>query len=369
MRRLAIVSTHVPPFPSGQSVALGRILASRPAGSYVLVATRRQPDLRADTVIALEPRFGARVLDSLLLPLRVGVHSARIARAVRRARAEVVVGCTGDLWELPIALIAARRAGADFVAYCFDDYVYQWPSAMMRAVARRIEPFVLRRASCVIVPNEALAQAVRLRTGVTPELVRNPASVSAAVAVVPGTVVYAGSVYGAQADSVRRLVAALELVARDSELHVYSATSATELEHLGLGSRVRRHEQRAPADVAAALASADVLFLPLSAGGVYHPKLIQTSSPGKLGEYLAAGRPVLAHVPAGSFVESYLTDHDCGLVVAEPSATALAAALERLFGDQELRARLAQNAVARAEADFALPVVRRAFAHAVGESG
>jgi glycosyltransferase involved in cell wall biosynthesis len=362
MKKLAIVSAVVPPTPMGQAIVLGKLLEGRPAASYTLIATRRQAGAAVEV---LEPRTGIRVVDVLLLPVRVLIHAGRLARAMRSAKADVVVGCTGDLWELPASLLAARIARADFVPYLFDDYVHQWPNRAMRAIARRLEPLVLRRSVAVIVPNEALAEAVERRVGVVPAIVRNPVAAehAAPVEIERGRIVFTGSIYGAQAASLRRLRAALANVS-DASLHLYTTAGPEELAQAGLGASVVLHGRRDLGEIGKVLAAADVLFLPLAADGPYHPELIRTSAPGKFADYLAAGRPILADVPADSFVASYLTRYDCG-VVAAPEEAGLAAALERALRDDDLRERVATNARARAAADFSIEGARAAFAAAV----
>jgi glycosyltransferase involved in cell wall biosynthesis len=373
VRRLAIVSNVVPPSASGQAIVLAKVLGGRPPGSYVLVATRPQigpvagEPLPAPTELAPEPRFRSAVLNVILLPARVLVQAFRIARAVRAHAAEVVVGLTGDLWDLPAALIAARLAHARFVACLFDDYVHQWPNRVMRAVARRLEPIVLRHASAVLVTNEIFAESVRRRTGVTASIMRMPGAevTRGDEPVQQGTIVYTGAVYAAHFDAFRNLLAAIDRLDANVTLHLHTGTTDEELAAAGISGRLVRHGHRSAAEVLVLQARADILFMPLAFEGPYHPELIRTSAPSKLGEYLAAGRPVLAHVQADSFVAWYLTRYDCGVVVSERDPAALAAALERLLHDGELRERLVRNARTRAAQDFALPVVWAAFAEAV----
>jgi glycosyltransferase involved in cell wall biosynthesis len=110
---------------------------------------------------------------------------------------------------------------------------------------------------------------------------------------------------------------------------------------------------------------ADVLFLPLALQSDY-PELVRTAAPGKMAEYLAAGRPILVHAPPDSFLASYFRDHQCGIVVDRDDPAALAAALESILSDSALRARLRARAWQRAEADFDLGNARRQFAQAIG---
>nr|MBA3242661.1 glycosyltransferase [Acidobacteriota bacterium] len=105
---------------------------------------------------------------------------------------------------------------------------------------------------------------------------------------------------------------------------------------------------------------ADLLFLPLAFKSPY-PELVRTSAPGKLGEYLAAGRPVLAHAPPDSFVVWYLRRYECGLVVDETDPHKLASAIERVLDDAALRRTLGERASEQAQSDFSISTARARF--------
>lgn len=93
------------------------------------------------------------------------------------------------------------------------------------------------------------------------------------------------------------------------------------------------------------LAAADVLVLPASASD---PDAAHTS-PLKLFEYMASGRPIIASaVPALAMMLTHEVD---ALLVPPDDPAALAAAIRRLGEDRTLASRLAENARERAE-DF-----------------
>ncbi len=93
-----------------------------------------------------------------------------------------------------------------------------------------------------------------------------------------------------------------------------------------------------PADVARWLATADVLVLPNRATAVS----ATYTSPLKLFEYLAAGRPIVASaLPA---LAEILRHDENALLVPPDDAEALAAAIERVTRDRALAMRLARQA-------------------------
>jgi glycosyltransferase involved in cell wall biosynthesis len=111
----------------------------------------------------------------------------------------------------------------------------------------------------------------------------------------------------------------------------------------GLGSRVHFTGLVAPQAVAAELAAADILVLPNTATEVS----ARYTSPLKLFEYLAAGRPIVAsRLPA---LEEVLEDGVNAVLVAPGDPQALADGVRRLVADPALAVRLAARAFADAE--------------------
>jgi glycosyltransferase involved in cell wall biosynthesis len=101
-------------------------------------------------------------------------------------------------------------------------------------------------------------------------------------------------------------------------------------------------------DVPQLLAEADVFCLSSRSEGL----------PLSILEAMAAGLPVVASAVGG--VPEQVADGETGFLVPPGDETALAAALERLAGDAELRGRLGAAGRARAEERFDLPHVREA---------
>ena len=77
-------------------------------------------------------------------------------------------------------------------------------------------------------------------------------------------------------------------------------------------------------------------------------------------ESIACGTPVVASAVGG--IPDAVRDGETGLLVPPGDAAALAGAVRRVLGDDELRARLAAGARAVAEAEFAAEREAREFA-------
>jgi glycosyltransferase involved in cell wall biosynthesis len=386
--KLAIVSHVLPPSSSGQAMALHRLLAEAEPDRYCLISRQdygsedsstdqalKLPGsyhhLRPEPQLSTGQRFGVgRVTRALNLWFRTIRRARSILQIIRQEACSAVIACSGDLADPPAAYLASRREGIPFYLHAFDDYVNQWALAGLRRLAGWAERFIMRGAAGVIVPNEFLGHVYSQRYGIEPHLVHNP-SLSTGEESGPEVswparagelgIVYTGAVYHAQNDAFRNLSSALDMMERsDVRLDIYSAQSRAQLEQEGIRVPIEVHEHLSPAEARRVQQQADILFLPLS----FHSSIqevVRTSAPGKMGEYLASGRPVLVHAPSDSYVSWYFKQHGCGVVVDENDPGALLAGILSIIEDKTLRVRLLERARIAARRDFSLPTVRAAY--------
>jgi glycosyltransferase involved in cell wall biosynthesis len=297
-----------------------------------------------------------------------------LAEYLRATGCTRLLVCTGGFEDIPEGFLAGRWARVPVVAYFFDWYGMQWPTRLRRMVALWIESRIIRQFDAVIVPNEALRDALVARYGVQPVVIHNPCHEHALsqrahptwpTADGEITVVYTGAVYHAHFDAFRNLVLALAGSAPASmRLHVYTSQPPTVLGDQGIEAGFVFHGHLPPDSIAEVQRRADVLFLPLAFESPID-EVLRTSAPGKMGDYLATGRPILVHAPPGSFLSRYFREHGCGVVVDNNSPIAVAGALERIAGDASLRQVIGEKARERAQIDFDPALARATFRHVV----
>ncbi len=422
--RFAVLSTSLPPSWSGQAVVWLRLLQGVDPDAYCLIGPREERDagrrgrflpelagrrheIRAPLQWSRGVRFGVhRVrtqVNHLLRMAGVPARARRIAAILREERCDALVAGTGDMQDLPAAMLAARSTGVRLFVYMFDYYSHQWTEALPRIFAHLVERWIVQRANGVIVPNEGLGEALRRRYGIRAEVVRNPCPAedqpgSLDPGAGPGAgpspertagrgaercaesnvarrtertagprIVYTGAIYGAQLDSFHNLLQALGRVRHaGARLHAWTAIGSAALRQMGIVGPVEIHPHAPPEAVPAIQREADILFLPLAFASPYDPEIVRTSSPGKMGEYLASGRPILVHAPADSFLARYFRRHRCGWVVDRKDPAALAEAIDRLLDDEPLGRELAANAWERSRHDFDVEAVRARFFDVLG---
>jgi glycosyltransferase involved in cell wall biosynthesis len=383
---VAIVSHVLPPTWSGQSMILARLLEGFDPESYILIRTMDLPiddhaylpPLPARTFhlpeafVSIPGGWRQHLATGRSLARTLRSRAGGIAKIARREGCSAIVACSaGDMLDVPAGYLGARRVGVPFFPYFFDHWSQQSQLGPgRRRFAERVEARLVRSAKTVIVPNEHLARELEESYAASVAIVRNGCLVGPDPGAPPAVrdeaaIVYTGAVYAANHDTFRNLLAAIELANVDARAHVYTAQSNEELAAAGIEGALAVHDHLPGADVPAVQRSADVLFLPLAFDSPF-PALIRSSNPGKMGEYLASGRPILAHAPPDSFVAEYFRKHECGVLIDRLDPHALADGLERIVGDDGLRRRVARSARERALADYDIRRAREAFGALVG---
>jgi len=376
-RRFALLSHILPPSPSGQSVMLYRILLGFAPENYYLVSQEeyikkeRNGDYLPAEYFSVPPPNVLRYIARLRIPYPIRVilttlillisRTAKLVKLIRNHPVQAIIACTGDVVDIPSAFIASKILGIDFYAYILDDYVFQWVG-YYRSFAKTVSPWIFKRSTGLIGLNEYSCAEYTRRYHVDCLMIRNPCTTNELTAPINSEwpfhagkikVVYTGSIYHANTDCFHNLIAAMDaLESYGVELHIYTSQTVEQLSDQGvLSAKVHVHPQVVDSEVFKVQRDADILFLPLAFNSLI-PEVIRTSSPNKMGEYLACGRPVLAHVPDDSFVAYYFQKNHCGVIVGEPSVDLLCAHIKQIINDAELRQTVIYNARACSVRDF-----------------
>jgi glycosyltransferase involved in cell wall biosynthesis len=295
---------------------------------------------------------------------RAGYLTFTIGRAAGRARQDLIftrdLGLASLLLRLPAWLRApvvyeAHGIAAD-VAAALPDLLTgatQAPASKLRRLARR-EARVWRAAEGYVTITAALHRELVRRFGERSRIAVVPDGARPTERVDPGsatddakrvfTIGYAGHLYPWKGvDLVIEAVAALPdaraLIvgghAQEPDLTRVQAFA----EQLNCASRVTFTGLIAPAEVAGKLRLADVLAIPNPASAISNA----FTSPLKLFEYMASGRPIVASdLPS---LREILRDGENALLVQPGNPQALVAAIVRIKDDPALGTRLARQAL------------------------
>lgn len=292
---------------------------------------------------------------------RVAYLSFALGRAIGSARADVLLtrdlGAADLLRRVPVTLRAKlvfeSHGYAPDVAAAMPELVSgaATPSAgkLKRLEAR--EAAVWRGADGYVTITAGLAGTLeekfgpRARTAVVPDGVRlNAARPSAPDPTGAPVVGYAGHLYpwkGADVllEAVARTSGVTALIVGGHDAEGDRSRLEARAAQLGISQRVTFTGHVAPAQVPALLQRASFLALPNPASAIS----TRFTSPLKLFEYMAAGRPIVASDLAA--LREVLQHEKNALLVRPGDPDALAAGIQRLIADPALSARLAQQAL------------------------
>lgn len=261
-------------------------------------------------------------------------------RAVYKHTIDTIIGFSDYGPALIGAYIIHLLTRKPLKIYLFDVYkgsIYPFPGEQL---AWLLEGRMMRRATQIIVTNKATADLYVKRYGesVADKLfvIHNPTpanrdqdTLAPYAPQSPYKIVFTGSVYWPQIGALQNLVEAINDTS--IRLEIYSPTPESVLRHNGLLTENVDFRGAAPAsDMPRVQGAADLLFLPLS-WNTQSQVIIDTATPGKLADYLTAGRPMLIHAPQSSCIAQYGKENEFALVVDENDPVALRAQLTEFF--------------------------------------
>ena len=160
----------------------------------------------------------------------------------------------------------------------------------------------------------------------------------------PLRIAYSGNINATRIDCLRALVRSIGEDPSYS-LHYFTPQTARYLKSVGVWSPNCSVEFIPDeATLVSCLMACDVLYLPLTFEVKEHSReQMATCFATKSFEYFLARRPILVHCPGDYYLARFYRRWGCGLVVDDPSASALLTALRTLRQGAELRADLVRH--------------------------
>lgn len=274
---------------------------------------------------------------------------------VKHERVETILGVTDGGPVLFSTLFLGVVKRIPYSILIFDLYKENRLPFYDKFAAYIIEPFLFRWAKHIIVNNEGTKKFYEKRyRNVSLVLIHNSSNPHRYLSL-PSfacrdkrqySIVFTGSIYWAQEQSLQNLISAVKKITDLSIIvYFYTATVAnTAFVKKNMGDGVV-FDTVSTDRIAEVQSRADILFLPLSWHTGYDD-IISTATPGKLTDYLIAGRPILIHAPANSFLVEYARSNDCAAIVDEENPELLISEIKKLLTDNVRVATLTRNAQA-----------------------
>jgi glycosyltransferase involved in cell wall biosynthesis len=399
MKKFAVVSPLLPPTRSGQPLVLYNLLKNCAPSDYCLISEADYSGVinGSDSGCQLEGRYYSlklflksyylnRLIERYLLKLNfilphtffenlIKKRSKSIERILKSENCKVVVACTGSIFDPIAAYYASRNLGIEFIFYIFDLYSCQFTFPEGIAFTEKYEEILIKNAEKVILTNEFVYDEYLKKYDVKGYIIHNPVPYEPEVEqliVETGNlngktmeILYAGSIYAAHYDAFKNLVRAIDKI-QNFRLRLITSQRKFILKIKGIkGSFIFFDKLKSQSEIFELQKKADILFFPLAFNSPY-PRLIRNSSPGKMGEYLASGKPVLVHAPSDSFLSWYFKEKNCGIVADKNDHEFLAEKLMEVTGNDSILEEIVKNAMNCAKKDFSPEESCKKFEEIVG---
>lgn len=250
-------------------------------------------------------------------------------------------------------VLGSRRPAwlADFRdGWVFESARERLPTPAQRSLDRWLERHVCQRADVVVAATRSIAEDIRARLGVPAEWVsngwvsRNFISPSSSPVETRGdrSLVYTGTLSGEWGRSPESLLRALKIVRDAGDIPslrlVHAGRLRTDeralIDHIGIADAVEHLGTLSHADALALQRSADALVLVTSRNA--------SEATGKLFEYLAAGRPILA-LAHGNEAARIVEETNTGITVPPDDVRRIADALRKVASGELARNYTPQN--------------------------
>lgn len=275
--------------------------------------------------------------------------AANAAANVASTPEDVICSLYPPITDHLAAALAARRTGAKLVLDFRDEYL-NLATRLQSSWAQWCERWVVQRGALISVATQEVADNLRGRYGLgTDDVQLTPNGFWEMPETVPPhrdnekvQFVYIGSITAAQGlevvfDAVETIRRRYPDQIRRFELTIFGPDNYYRRNRLGsrFNDLIKYGGYLNAGEVSARLATSDVCYLSLASSDYSY------AIPGKLYEYIAHARPVLAALPEGS-AQRLIEQEDFGLVADPHSADDVARKLIAIM-DSKLRARLYRN--------------------------
>jgi glycosyltransferase involved in cell wall biosynthesis len=287
----------------------------------------------------------------IIMMLRTGIKS------IKKEKIEIMVGISDYGPAMISTYLLHKITKKPYYIFLFDIYKDNFfPVFPAGFLAKIFEPKILKNAEKIIINNEGTLNFYAQEYG---------EKIKEKIAVIhnsifpeeylklntdynpqpPYKIVYTGRIYWAQIESLKNLIKAVnEINDFDIKLIIFCPNPKNYLDRIGITESKKVKISTAPPEKMPEIQTqADILFLPLSFK-TKSPDIINTATPAKLTDYLIAGRPILIHAPASSFLVKYAKENNFAMVINEENIEKLKEAIRKLLTDKELARQFIEHA-------------------------
>ncbi|NCC70733.1 glycosyltransferase [bacterium] len=266
------------------------------------------------------------------------------------------MGLSDGHFSLFITLIISTLFKKKYIIFLFDLYLGNKFNFINHCIAKILEPIIIKHAKVIIVTNKSTKDYYINKYGKsekyyiihnsvlsnnykgairTHEIAKNSSKDIIKI-------IFTGNIYWPQKQSLKNL---LDLTEKNDKikLDIYCPNVPKDILNKYKNIKNINFTSAQQSEMPKVQSEADILFLPLSWNSDA-PDIIKTASPGKLTDYLIAGKPILIHAPEYSFITKYAKKNEFAEVVDTNSIEALSKSISKLIDKSDYSKKLVENA-------------------------
>lgn len=272
--------------------------------------------------------------------------------AIEKEKPTILIGYSDYGPNLCATYILHKITGIPFVIYMYDAYADNRLPFVFKLFSKVLEPKLFRNAKHIFVMCDALQEHYATKYNIKnitiiynslidmnlriPKIDRGDTTFK---------IIYIGNIYWAQIGALRTLISSLEAIP-DTPTHLELYTSHTKkyLHELGIYENKKiSFNTCLPEEVPTVLSNSDLAFVGLSFDTKY-PLLINTSSPGRLYDFIRSNTPILIHAPKDSFIVNYARENDFAFIVDTNDKDSLIQEIKFIQNNKDVCATKIKNA-------------------------
>ncbi len=342
--KIFIISGYAPPSNSGSGLMMYNILSQFPDDLLVILTSDndQKPELQKYKLKAKYYYYGNNIL-SLKFNESIETNLQKIKRFIKNfpltkfiAQTILLIYLPWKITKLGISIVKnekikyilgysdfgpnlfatyliSKLTKKPFYLHFYDMYQGNKMPVLFKLLSIWLEPKLFLHAEKIFVMCDKLKEYYDKKYKVTTVIIYNSIFINKEKINIDKylsndnlNIFYLGSIYWAQKDAVLNLVNIINKIENlPIKLTLYTPHSEKYLNSLGIYKNKKiNFSYCLPENVQSEFSKADLLFLGLSFDKKYS-NLINTSSPGKLCDYLISNRPILIHSPKNSFLTEY----------------------------------------------------------------
>lgn len=274
---------------------------------------------------------------------------------IKQEKINILMGLSDLQMNLFYTYIISKLTKLSFTLYLFDLYKGNLLSFPYNMIAKIMEPAIFKSATHIFVTNDETKKYYVKKYGEEEKYSIIHNSVSPDAYMENNSlkemrteerrikIVFTGNIYWPQEQSLKNLLHLIKNTNNNITLTIYCPNVPKNiLDEYGQNKNINFTNAQ-QSEMPKIQSDADILFLPLS-WNTDAPDIIKTASPGKLTDYLIAGKPILIHAPDYSFVAKYAKENKFAEVVDENSTNMLEKAILKIISDKNYSTNLVENA-------------------------